>query len=68
MQGRWVQSLVRELRSCMPFGVAKNKNSARLTCCYENSEVSEAPNEDKEGQRRLFGEGNWAVWEVIGSS
>ena len=38
MQGVWVQSLVRELRSHMPWGVVKKKNKRHLWSC-----VTEVP-------------------------
>lgn len=48
-QGAWVRSLVGELRSCMPYGVAKEKKKKRA-----GGKSEEEQGQNEQGQSEIF--------------
>ena len=64
MQGAWVQSLVGELRSCMPHGVAKKKKKLMLFYTLEHLSSS-FHLRSKPCPPFLAQPGSWHLWEVV---
>ena len=47
LQEVWVQSLVGELRSCMPWSVAKNKNKKKQKKKNPRTNIAQHPQRDR---------------------